>query len=120
MKWLKNINSFELVYIAISIATFTHTTWAAATVFEGHQPEYVQLAGLNPDQILDFVVTNFDYFSWLFSGALIAVAVDCGMFIAAQELAGTHLLCCRSYCFVLHPAYLLTLPYWSIHLWHRR
>ena len=63
------INWFELVYLAIAIATFQHTTWAAATVFEGAAPQ-------------DPIALNW----WYFKGSLLAVAIDIGMLVAAREL----------------------------------
>lgn len=68
MKYLK-LDAFELLYIAISIATFSHTMWAAAFVFEGLTP-----------------VDPLQAFVWYSKGALIAIAVDVGMFTTSRSL----------------------------------
>jgi len=67
-----HLNWFEIVYIAISIATFQHTMWSSAITFEG----------LPPDDLAGRVF-------WYFNGALIAVAIDIGMFVAAKAIAKT-------------------------------
>lgn len=69
--WLKlpKVDAFELLYIAISIATFSHTQWAAAYTFEGVAPT-------NPDE----------YNLWLLKGALIAIAIDVGMLLSARYI----------------------------------
>jgi len=64
-----NINWFEIVYLAIAVATFQHTTWAAATVFEGVAPT-------------DPTALNW----WFAKGSLLAIAIDIGMLVAAREL----------------------------------
>lgn len=67
---LPKINWFELVYLAIALATFQHTTWAAATVFEGPRP------------MDDITALRL----WYFNGSLLAIAIDIGMLVAAREL----------------------------------
>lgn len=74
--WLRShihIDAFELVYIAISIATFQHTMWAAASTFEGPMPDYA--------------TNQAAYWHWHFNGALLATAIDVGMLVSARELA---------------------------------
>lgn len=68
---LPHINWFEMVYLAIAAATFQHTMWAAATVFEGPMPIEFQ---------------SPDWWRWHLNGGLIAVAIDVGMLVAAREL----------------------------------
>lgn len=68
MKHFK-IDMFEALYIAISIATFSHTMWASAFVFEGLQP-----------------TDNIGMLVWNLKGALIAIAVDVGMFTTSRSL----------------------------------
>lgn len=63
------IDAFEALYIAISIATFSHTMWASAFVFEG----------LPPSDTIGVLI-------WYGKGALIAVAVDVGMFTTSRSL----------------------------------
>lgn len=64
---------FELVYIAISVATFTHTMFASAITFEGPPPDWSK----------DPAHTIF----WYLSGALVAVAIDVGLFLSAREIS---------------------------------
>jgi hypothetical protein len=67
----KNLQrALELVYYAIAIATFTHTMWAAAMVFQGSKP-----------------TGTLDQAWWYFQGALLAVAIDVGMILSARILA---------------------------------
>lgn len=63
------VSPFEILYLAIAIATFEHTLWAAAFMFEGKVN--VDLPG-----------------DWYLRGALIAIAVDVGMLISSRMLAG--------------------------------
>lgn len=65
------INWFEVVYLAIALATFQHTMWAAATVFEGPMPE---------------IPHSPEWNRWHFNGSLLAIAIDIGMLITAREL----------------------------------
>jgi len=60
-------NAFSGVYLAVAVATFSHTTWAAAMVFQGDRPQ-----------------GNAWY--WLLQGALFAVAIDAGMMVTAHHL----------------------------------
>lgn len=64
--WREVLNPFELLYLAIAVATFTHTVWAAAFLFEG-------------------AVADGDPW-WNFKGALIAIAVDMGMLLTSKFL----------------------------------
>lgn len=82
---MKKINLFELVYVAIAIATFSHTTWAAATVFDGPSPAYQM--GLEGQSFIETLIMNYAYYRWFFDGALIAIAIDIGMLVAAKELS---------------------------------
>lgn len=69
MKTIKSLfDPFELLYLAVAIATFEHTAWAAAFLFEGP-------------------VTQADssVFWWL-RGSLIAIAVDVGMLMTSRYL----------------------------------
>lgn len=66
-----NINWFEVVYLAIALATFQHTMWAGATVFEGPMPEAFHSA---------------EWWRWHFNGALLAIAIDIGMLVTARQL----------------------------------
>lgn len=71
---LPKINPFEWLYIAISIATFTHTSWGASMSFEGLPP------------------TGDDWLvhaQWAVAGYLIAIAIDVGMFMSARFVAKT-------------------------------
>lgn len=63
------IHPFEILYLAIAIATFEHTAWAAAYMFEGPMPEGGEL-------------------QWRLRGALIAIAVDVGMLMTSRFLVG--------------------------------
>lgn len=65
------IDVFELLYIAISIATFSHTVWAASFAFEGMPPA---------DGTWDMIL-------WQLKGSLIAVAIDLGMLLSARVIA---------------------------------
>lgn len=64
-------SAFALVYLAIAISTFSHTAWAGSFIFEGVPPA--------ADQI-------FASLKWGIGGALLAVAVDVGMFVTAHQL----------------------------------
>lgn len=66
------INPFEWLYIAISIATFTHTSWGASMSFEGNFP-----------------TDEGERFQWYLAGILIAIAIDVGMFLSARYVAKT-------------------------------
>ncbi len=66
---LPKIDTFELLYIAISVATFSHTMWAAAFIFEGVVP-----------------LDTIGILVWYAKGALIAIAVDIGMFTTSRSL----------------------------------
>lgn len=69
-KFLSSIfDPFELLYLAIAAATFAHTQWAAAFLFEGPQP-----------------TGEADLAQWYFSGTLIAIAVDVGMLLTSRFL----------------------------------
>lgn len=73
MGWLKHIlDPFELLYISIAIATFTHTQYTSALYFEGAPP--TDAAALN---------------LWYFHGALIAIAIDIGMLLTSRFIAST-------------------------------
>lgn len=63
---------FEVVYICVAIATFEHTAWAAGTLFLG-EPSAAYFTITDP--------------IWL-RGGLVAVAVDVGMFLVAQQIVG--------------------------------
>jgi hypothetical protein len=63
---------FEFLYLAIAIATFEHSTWTAAFMFEGTPP--VEEVALR---------------LWYFKGALIAVAIDVGMLMSSRFIAHT-------------------------------
>lgn len=65
----------EWIFIAISVATFQHTMWAAGFVF----------SGLPPQTFTDYW-DHLASFHWWFNGALIAIAVDLGMFFTARML----------------------------------
>lgn len=68
MKRLRNvIHPFEILYLAIAIATFSHTAWAAAYMFDGPPPEGGEVR-------------------WWVGGALIAIAVDVGMLMTSRFL----------------------------------
>lgn len=70
MKMIRSLlHPFELLYLAIAIATFEHTAWAAAYMFEGPMPADGEL-------------------SWRLRGALIAIAVDVGMLMTSRFLLG--------------------------------
>lgn len=64
-------NAFALVYLAIAVSTFGHTSWAGSFVFEGVPP--------GPDQLVRAI-------QWAIAGGLLAVAVDVGMFVTAHQL----------------------------------
>lgn len=78
------VNAFEIVYLAISIATFNHTVWSAAFVFEGNPPEFITGTGVN---VFNDLIANYSYYGWFLSGALVAIAIDAGMLISARALA---------------------------------
>lgn len=65
------IDPFELLYLAISIATFSHTVWASSFAFEGPPP----LEGSSEMTI------------WQIKGILIAIAIDLGMLLSARFIA---------------------------------
>ena len=65
------IDPFEFLYIAIAIATFEHTTWTAAFMFEGPIPEGATIA---------------QHILWYFKGGLIAIAIDVGMLMTSRYL----------------------------------
>lgn len=70
MKTIRDIlDPFEILYLAVAIATFDHTTWTAAFAFEGAIPKE------DPQLSL-----------WYLKGGLIAVAVDVGMLITSRYL----------------------------------
>lgn len=62
------IHPFEILYLAIAIATFQHTAWTASYLFEGPQAE--------------------GRTTWIVQGALIAIAVDVGMLMTSRFLVG--------------------------------
>lgn len=64
------VDAFELLYIAISIATFSHTVWASSFAFEGPPPK-------DPGEMV----------IWQFKGSLIAIAIDLGMLLSARFIA---------------------------------
>jgi len=70
MKKLLRINAYEIIYIAISLATASHSLVASATIFEGNYP-----------------TTTLPQIFWFVSGILIAATVDVGQFITAHALA---------------------------------
>lgn len=61
------LDPFELLYLAVAIATLDHSTWAGAYLFEGNEP-----------------TTNSGL--WIFRGLLIAIAVDLGMLMTSRFL----------------------------------
>jgi len=61
---------FELVYISVAAATFEHTAWAFGTLALG-EPASTYITMADP--------------VWV-RGALVAVAVDVGMFVVAQQI----------------------------------
>lgn len=65
------ITLFEVIYIAISIATFQHSMWSAAMTFDGNPP-------IGP--------ISLETFHWYFNGALLAITIDIGMLLIAKEL----------------------------------
>lgn len=69
---MKRKIAFQVVYYAIAAATFSHTTWSAATVFQGNSPN-------DPIALL----------WWIVQGALLAVAIDIGMLFSAEAYATT-------------------------------
>jgi len=68
IKFLREFfDPFELLYISIAVATFDHTVWAGAFLFEGSMP----------------VDNNI---IWRLKGSLIAIAVDLGMLLTSRFL----------------------------------
>lgn len=68
--WVKGLlDPFEVLYMAIAIATFKHTMWAVAFIMEGSFPE-----------------EGTARYDWYMSGALIAAAVDIGMLVISRYL----------------------------------
>lgn len=63
------MNRFRLVYIAIAIATATHTSWGAATTMQGEMP-----------------TDPFGAVWWWFGGLLFAIAIDATMVLTADRL----------------------------------
>lgn len=64
-----SFNPFEIIYIAISIATMQHTVWSSSFIFEGSIP-----------------LTPIERVWWIFNGFLIALTIDIGMFLTARQL----------------------------------
>lgn len=64
-----NFNPFEIIYVAISIATMQHTVWSSSFIFEGALP-----------------ITPAERVWWIFNGILIALTIDIGMFLTARQL----------------------------------
>lgn len=60
------------VYIVIAIATFTHTTWSAANVFQGNMPGHT---------------LSLAVIWWYIQGGLVAIAIDIGMLVSADSIA---------------------------------
>lgn len=67
---------FEILYLAVAIATFSHTVWSAAFAFEGPPPP----------------VGSTEYYHWQMSGILIAIAVDVGMLLTSRFLQSAKML----------------------------
>lgn len=67
-----SIDAFEILYLAISAATFSHTVWASSFSFEGPPP-------LNQTEMI----------LWQIKGTLIAISVDLGMLMAARFIASS-------------------------------
>ncbi len=83
MKNLIKIRWFELIYVAIAIATFKHTSWGFSTVLEG------------PEPIIDWANFVFSFVGiwqlgglliWFLWGGLMAIAVDVGMFFVSKAI----------------------------------
>ncbi len=85
MKQLKIDSNFvySLIYIALAIATFKHTSWSFSSVMEG------------PEPIIDWANFNLDFANawsvggllmWYFWGALCAIAVDVGFYLTAKSI----------------------------------
>lgn len=66
---LKRIDPFEVLYLAVALATFNHTTWAGAFLFEGAAP-----------------TGSLEVALWYFKGALLATAIDVGMYTTSKSL----------------------------------
>lgn len=66
---MKKINPFEIIYVAISLATMQHTIWSSSFVFEGEYPK-----------------TLIEQLHWIVLGLLIAITIDLGMFLSARYL----------------------------------
>jgi GIY-YIG catalytic domain len=64
---------FEVLYLAVCIATFSHTAYACSLLFQGPKPDTGD-------------------FNWYLEGALIAVAVDIGMLVTSRLLSGARTL----------------------------
>ncbi len=79
----KQIDIYELIYIAISIATAKHSAWSYSTVMEGPEPviDWANLT-LNLSAAYDFGRLTI----WFLSGLLAAVVVDIGMFVVAKRI----------------------------------
>lgn len=74
---MKTKNMIAGVYIAIAIATFTHTSWSAANVFQGVAPKATT--------VFSWVTAELVW--WYIQGALVAIAIDVGMLVAADSIA---------------------------------
>ncbi len=74
---------YSLIYIALAVATFKHTSWSFSTVMEG------------PEPVVDWVKFNLDFAGlwaiggllfWYVWGALCAIAVDVGFYLTAKSI----------------------------------
>lgn len=74
---------YELIYIAVAIATFKHSSWAYSVTLEGAAPE-IDWAAWSPS--LPGLWSLGGLLMWFFWGGLMAMAVDVSMFFAAREI----------------------------------
>ncbi len=74
---------YELIYIAVAIATFKHSSWAYSVTLEGAAPE-IDWATWSPSLVGGWAIGGL--LLWFFWGGLMAMAVDVSMFFAAREI----------------------------------
>jgi hypothetical protein len=80
---LKLPSWYEMIYIAVAVATFKHSAWAYSVTLEGAAPE-IDWATWGPS--LPGLWAAGGLLAWYFWGALMAVAADVSMFYSAREI----------------------------------
>lgn len=75
--------AYNSIYVAIAVATFKHSAWGFATRIEGPEP-LVDWAAFEPTPAFAWAVLTL--LMWYVWGAMMAIAVDVGMFVTAREI----------------------------------